>query len=420
LFWNAGSEWSLESGIWNGTMKKKGLHLVLLLWMAAWLGGCGNSADSPEPVIIIQTAAPVTVEVTRYATVAVPVEVTREVVIEVLPEPEAVAGSADNPLLLLVAPIYDPAVTALRSTTLARALQDATGLAIQPLLPATHAEAIALACAAPDRTIALLSSLEYVLAARNCPLPPVLTGLRNGLPWSAAMLLVPESAEISTLADLDGKAWGVADRRDLAAGHWFAMRLAEAGVTPASMTPFVTDTATILALAEGRSDFATASFVPPVLPGNERPWQYGDDHPELWRLSGAMPERSGIGFVTVGGYVEDGGYQVRDARANALDVRRTIFAETRILELSAPMPNDVISLGAAMPFELARTLTRELLVLGASGQCVASLCAPDFFGWEGIAPVDDPAFDPVRLLAQKSRLTADDLSDYLNSAGSAP
>lgn len=395
-------------------MKRRTLSVVLILLLGISASCQTSSPTQPEAESgVVEVTRIITAEVTRLATVQAPVEVTREVFVEItvpLPPPP---GSADSPILLLFSPLYEPTVTAARAGALADTLAAATGLTFELRLPATHAETVTLACAEPRRTVAFLSALEYALATAECPATAALAGLRNGLPWSAAMLLVPQNAGVQTLADLAGRRWGLADHRDLAAGFYFEALLAEQDVAVGSVTELTSDAAAVLALSQGRVDFVTAAFTPPLLPYNERIWRYGEDDPELWRRTGQMPARSGIGFVVVNGYVEDGGFQVRDARSTVLDVLPTIFADTRIAQLSAQIPNDAVALGAEFPLATARQIINALLTLTQTAACSASLCADDFFAWEGATAVEDPFYDAVRFIVRARDLSPEDVFDYL-------
>lgn len=158
----------------------------------------------------------------------------------------------------------------------------------------------------------------------------------------------------------------------------------------------------------------TATYLPPILPYNEQQWRFGEDDPELWRQTGEQPRRSGIGFVVVLGYVENGGYRVRDARAIALDSQPEIFAETDILRLSDQMPNDALAFSPEMSLNLSRLIGQTLEDYAVSEECNVGLCSDDFFNWEGIAPVRDDFYDSVRFVIEQLALTEADIFNYLN------
>ncbi len=380
------------------------------------------------------TDGSVTVEVTRlineqvFATVAVPVEVTREVVVEVTPTGPtldsivmplaAPIGSADNKLRLVISPLSSPQATALRGQALIDALAAETGLAWEVVAPTTHAETTAAVCSDRDRTVAILTSLEYVVANRLCDLQHGYSALRNGIPWVGSMVvtLTPESAEdrLDSLADFAGKSWGVSSTADLTNYLYFKALFQSEGVETGPVTEYGTDASTIIAGFDGNEDFVTATFIPPLLPYNERLWEYGEDDPELWYATGNAPRRSGIGYVVVYDYVERGGYHVRDARANVIDTRPTIFAYTELAMLSDQMPNDAVAFGDLLPIKLTRQIGAALEKHTASDGCDATLCSSDFFAWEGIVAVEDDFYSPVRFVIDQLSLSDEQVYDSLD------
>jgi ABC-type phosphate/phosphonate transport system substrate-binding protein len=356
------------------------------------------------------------VEITRQvvATVQVPVEVTREVFIEV-PVQAAAVGSAENPIRLVFAPIADRNTNSVRATALVEALTAQTGLQFTPVMPDTHADALNMACQAPEKTVAFLPSLSYVAAHDRCDLQIGFAGERFGLPWSASMLLVRSEREARDAADLADATWGVANASDLVSGLYFQALFKAEDVEVGRVTEYDTDSATIFGFLDDEVEFVTADFKPPLLPNAESVWQYGVDDPEIWRRTGLLPYRSGIGFVVVRDYVERGGYQVRDARSAVLDAEPFVFADTRILLLSEPIPNDAVAFGADFPLALSRSMSDALLTFIDSAECVQSLCSTDFFSWEGLALAADADYDPLRFISTTLEWDEADLLTYLDS-----
>lgn len=405
-----------------------GLFAVLLFGVGLLLAAC-QAPTSAETVVTIEVTRPVEVEVevTRqaFATVQVPVEVTRQVFIPEEATPEPLPGSAERPLRLVFAPVAESAIEIQRATAIETALEETTGLAFQVITPPDYAAFVEQACADSAETIALMPALIYPLVHDQCGLEAQYTGLRDGLPWSAAMIVVPFAGAVpASIEELDGLTWGLGNASDLFSGLYYQARFAEAGIEPGEMREYGSEAAALISLAEAvgdardddELDFVTARYVPPILPFDERPWRYGEDDPELWREVSNFPRRSGIGFVVVSGYVEDGGYRVRDARAAVLDTATRIFIDTTILDVSQPIPNGVIAFGAAMPLSLASELGAALETVGASAECAQALCAGDLFRWEGIAAVNDAAYDPVRDIITQLDLDEEAVLNYLEAA----
>lgn len=391
-------------------------------WLGLFFLGIGLSSGCQtggEAVVVERTVvieAPVTrlveAPVTRWATVQVPVEITREVFIPATVESQAL-GSAENPIRLVFAPFALPATAAARAQTLADDLATRTGLSFLPVIAETHADAIEQACAAPGATMAFLPAISFVLAHNQCDLQAWHSGVHFGVPWSGSMIVVRGGRDIRDVEDLAGKSWGVDSLTDVVNYLFFKAKFQSLGIEPGATTTFDTDASTVIALFDDQVEFATADFKPPILPYDEHPWVYGADSPEIWRRADSAPYRSGIGFVVVKDYVERGGYQVRDARAAVLDSRPLIFASTTILALSDPIPNEALAFGAEMPLALTRQLGSVMQAYTGSGTCSASVCSADFLAWEGVAPVDDAAYEPLRFIQTQLELSDADMLGYV-------
>ena len=403
---------------------RKLLLLAILSAMGFVWAGCEQTQEDrpiPTPIPILSTVEvtrQVTVEVTRYATVAIPVEVTREQLIEVTvataPRVAYRVGSAENPIHLLFSPNYSAKATAERANNLAIALQEATGLVYTIDTPATHIEAITKVCQHPDATIAFMSSLEYVLANQRCNIQPAFAGIRNGIAWTASMVVVPRTSTApKTLADLNKQSWGISGRNDLINTLYFEALFKREGIVPSEVAEYDAQTTALLALADNKVQFVTANYLPPILPRNSRLWEYGTDSPEIWSRTGSYPERSGVGFIVVGGYVDSGGYQVRDERASVFDVRTNIFLLTKILALSEPFPNDAITFSEMFPIGLANSVQQALSVYTSSEACLNSICASDSYNWEGVAPVTDASYNAIRLILEQLQWDEEKIFNYL-------
>lgn len=229
----------------------------------------------------------------------------------------------------------------------------------------------------------------------------------DGLTWQMGMLAVARGAA-GELADLAGKRWAVADTRSLPNYLYFRAQMAAAGIEPGEIVDAPEDTSALQALHDGTVDFTTADFIPPIMP-MERAWVVGETEPEEWRYLGIAPSRSPIGYVVVAGDPEYGGYRLRDARARMFDTTPDIFDVTRILAVSDPFPNETVVMGANFPLGLARQTLATLTEFAASDACGNSLCSADLFGWAGLEPVDDSAYDPIRIVKDTLELEAADL-----------
>ncbi|MCP4359318.1 MAG: PhnD/SsuA/transferrin family substrate-binding protein [Chloroflexi bacterium] len=381
-----------------------------LLGMGCWLllTACQPQVMEVEVTRVVDTSAvtdviPATpetilIEVTRL----VPQEVTRvvseEVIVEQTPSP---VGSAARPVQLLFAPTVNTAVLTQRAQSLIQALSDATGARFEIGILDDEQAVIDLLCAAPADTIAFLSGMGYARANEQCGAEVTAVGVNNtGQSWQTGMIIVRQDSGIESLADLAGKTWAVPDETSVPETRYFQALLVAEGVEPGNMTVVPGDNTAMLAVLNGDVDFASGRFIPPVMPYEETEWIYGEDDPELWRATGILPGRSAIGFIIVNGGPDYGGYMVRDARSGIYDTNRTVFQDTKILILTAPIPNQTIAFGANFPVGLARQVMVILDEFGDSETCRESLCASDVYGWSGIDLAVDADYEPYRFVLE--------------------
>ncbi len=393
-------------------MNKRNLAGLLVgLFVALFLTTCQPNVAFVEVTRLVTVDGDVVAEVT-----AVPVEVTRivnqevtrvvpeEVVVEVTKSP---LGSEERPVQLLFPPVVVgrlPSATAVittRGEPLVQALTEATGQQFAVGIPDDTQTLIDLLCAAPQDTIGFLSALDYARASQQCGVQPGLVAVRpDGLTWQAGMIVTRRDSGLNAIEDLAGRSWGVVDTASVPEYLAIQAQLVEAGVEPGDIVEFVTTSSLMLALYNGEVDYVTAAYIPPILPYDERPWQYGEDPPEIWRRLGLSPTRSPIGYVIVFGEVEFGGYRLRDDRASIFDIVPGIYDETQILALSPQIPNGTVVFGADFSLGLARQVTAVLPQFAASDACVNSICSTDFYGWAGLEPVTEDVYAPLSPLLE--------------------
>ncbi|MFQ5421721.1 MAG: PhnD/SsuA/transferrin family substrate-binding protein, partial [Anaerolineae bacterium] len=373
---------------------------VLEVEVTRLVDGSGTEAAVAAPAVL-------EVEVTRL----VPLEVTRvvpeEVVVEVTKSP---LGSTERPIQLLFPPTVNTAVISNRTPALADFLAEATGRHYAVGILDSEQTVIEVMCTAPVESIGFLSATGYVAAHELCGVTPAVVGVnRSGLDWQAGMIVVRRDSGISSPADLDGLRWAVPDSMSIPNFLYFQALLAESGVEPGEIVQVPGDNTAMLAVLNGEADFASGSFVSPILPFTEREWEYGEDDPELWRRLGIAPTRSGQGFVIVNGRPDQGGYRVRDARSGIFDIEPTVFNETRIIALSAQIPNDTIAFGPDFPVGLSRQLVPLFSQFAAGEACAESICSADFYNWQGLNLIDDALYDSLRFTFETLDMSGSEL-----------
>lgn len=351
-----------------------------------------TASEPATPQIVVQ-------EVTRV--------VPQEVTVEVTKSP---LGSPERPVQLLFPPVVDTAVISERAAALADALSTATGSAFTVGILDSEQAVTDLMCAAPVDTIGFISPAGYALGHERCGVQiSNVAEHADGLTWQTGMIVTRRDSGLNAIEDLAGKRWAVPDTSSLSNFVYFQALLAAAGVEPGEIIEVPGDSAAMLAVFNGDADFATATYTPPIMPFEDREWQYGEDSPEIWRQTGVSPTRSPIGYVIVITDPEDGGYRLRDARARIFDVEPGIYDQTQIVALSGQIPNETVAFGRDFPLGLARAVTPLLETFALSETCGVSLCASDFYGWTGLPPAADSAYEPLRFVRETLDLSAEDV-----------
>lgn len=391
-------------------MFSKRLYLLSAAFLILLVALSACQAE-PEQIEVVVTRV---VEQIQEREVEVPVEVTvvvEEVVTEVVTEEvmveEAPLGSEERPIKVLFVPSVEVENIISGGDIMANALNEATGLNFEVIVPTSYAATIEEMCASPDDTIGFIPAQGYVLANERCGVTVGASAVRFGLAWYAAQIVVPTDSDIESVEDLAGKTWGIPDFGSTSGYLFPSAMFMEAGVEPGDIVETGGHPQSMLAVNNGEVDFATAFFSPPLLPFYERQWQYGIDDPEIWREAGVSPVRTEEGRTFVNGDPADGGYRVLDARASATDTAPDIFDNTRILLLTDQIPNDSLSFGAEFPLNTANQIISALeeWVSEDNPDCLASICSDEFYNWTGLEPTSDSFYDPIRFLMSTLGIT---------------
>ncbi|HSH05668.1 MAG TPA: PhnD/SsuA/transferrin family substrate-binding protein [Anaerolineae bacterium] len=379
---------------------------MMVLSLVACQGDGGTVEVTREVEVTRLVTAPVTPEY-------IPVEVVQEVIVEVTrvvgdeaDEEMAAVGGEERPLQFWSAPSSGLEIET-KSDLVAEALKDVTGYEVEVMVPESDEGVLAAMCDEPQRAVGILPAAVYAFSEQLCSNYPVMTVKRYEQAWQIGMILVPMGSDYTSVADLDGKVWGVPERDNLATYYYFKALWKSLGIEPAEEVILGDDSSAVLAVLNGEVDFATATYIPPILPYFERDWVLGVDTPEMWRGyagGGYTPQRSPIGYVLLAGEPRHGGFRIRDARARVFDIAPTIFAETRILELGEPIPNDIIVWGGGLSLEVATTLSASLTAYAQDEACAPLLCSRDFYDWQGLTAVTTEDFAALRFIEEQGVL----------------
>ncbi len=299
-------------------------------------------------------------------------------------------GSEANPIEVYFVPSVEASVITTGGQVMADALKEATGLNFKVSVPTSYGATVEAMCAAPDKTIGFIPAVAYIIGSDRCGVQVGFAAVRFG--WSVywAEYIVPRDSDIYTFGDLAGKTWGYGSVESTSGYVVPFTEMKNAGIEPGAAKETGGHNQTVLAVYNGEVDFGTTFFSPPLMPEGHAAWQIGD-LPEPWDL---LSEKS---FVSEDGkklFVGD--TRVMDARANVRDTAPDVVDKVRILRISQPIPNDTVSFGPDFPADLRDTIVKALIDFSKTDAWATSIGSSDFYGWTGITPTDDAAYDVVR------------------------
>ena len=311
-------------------------------------------------------------------------------------------GSESNPIQVFFVPSVEAQMIVEGGDVMAAALKEATGLNFEVFVPTSYAATIEAMCAAPDSSMGFIPAAGYVLAHDRCGVEVGAAAVRFGWPFYWAEYIVRRDSDIFDLGDLNGKTWGYGDPGSTSGYIVPSVEMQSRDIVPGDTVETGGHNQTVLAVYNGEVDFGTTFFSPPTMPEGHAAWQEGD-LPEPYDLS---IDQSYIGED---GRLYVGDIRIQDARSSVRDTAPDIVDQVKVLAISAPIPNDTLSFGPDFPEELRTQIIDALVAFTASDACAQSICSPDFYEWTGIAPIDDSAFNSVRLQFQILGLTEQDV-----------
>ncbi len=364
-------------------MRTKPLFLVmsLLLVLALTLGACATPAEAPTEAPAPPTEAP-------------PPPPTEE------PMPEI--GTPDHPIKVLFVPSVDANMIVSGGEVMADALNEATGLTFEVVVPTSYAATIEEMCASPDDTIGFIPAFGYVLANDLCGVDVSQRAVRRGWGVYWTMFVVGRDSDIQELADLEGKKWAYPDAGSTSGYLVPKVMLDEAGITTGETLEAGGHPQSVRAVYTGEADFGTAFYSPYAIPEGGTPWARGMD-PEV------PVDVSTCALNDDKSQLLCEGYRVLDARANIREEFPDVAQKVRILSLSPDIPNDTMSFGPEFPAEMRAEIEAALAAFSQTEAWDMSIGSEDFYGWSGIEPATDADYDFVRLMVANAGVTVESL-----------
>jgi phosphonate transport system substrate-binding protein len=350
------------------------MSVVLALVLAA----CGGDAstDSTVAAETTTTAADVTTTVAETTTTT---------------EAMATVGTPENPIKVLFVPSAEAAIIVTGGELMAEALNEATGLTYEVIVPTDYSATIEEMCASPENTMGFIPGAAYVEASALCGVDVSFKAVRFGWGVYWAQILVPRDSDFTTIEDLEGKSWAFPDGGSTSGFRVPSLMFSEAGVTPGEQVETGGHTQAALAVYNGEVDFATTFFSPPLLPDGN--WDE-TMAPELADdiIATCGPNEDGDKLVCG----TDGEYRILDARASARTDAPDIMQKVRILAISPGIPNDTLSFGPEFPADVRAQIEAALVAFAGTDAWNESIGNQDFYGWTGIEPATDAEYDGLR------------------------
>src|SRR5688572_24116997 len=375
---------------------KRSLNLLLAVMTVLVLvvSACAPATEAPtEPA----TEVPVTEAPTELPVTEAPTEVPTEA-------PTTDIGTPEHPIKVLFVPSVDANMIVTGGEVMAQALNEATGLTFEVVVPTSYAATVEEMCASPSDTMAFIPGLGYAIASQLCGVDVAFKAIRFGYPVYWAEYIVARDSEFQTLEDLEGATWGYGDQGSTSGFMVPAVELAAAGVTPGDQVQTGGHNQTVTAVYNGEVDFGTVFYSVPLNPDGEPIFTYEQyQNGEITELSQyEVPEET----IPNCAPSDDGeqllcdGYRVLDARANVRTEAPDVMQKVRILAVSNAIPNDTLSFGPEFPAELRTQIEEALLTFAETDAWDESIGNPDFYGWSGIAPATDAEYDVVRAMVE--------------------
>jgi phosphonate transport system substrate-binding protein len=377
-------------------MNKRFVFVLLTLVVAAsmLLSACGPAATEAP----VATEAPAT-----EAPTPVPPTATEA--------PPAV-GSPEHPIKVLFVPSVDANIIVTGGEVMAAALNEATGLTFEVVVPTSYAATIEEMCASPADTMAFIPGLGYAIASQLCGVDVAFKAIRFGYPVYWAEYIVARDSEFQTLADLEGATWGYGDQGSTSGYMVPAVEFAAAGITPGEQKQTGGHNQTVTAVYNGEVDFGTVFYSVPLSPEGKSIFTYEDyeagkittleqyEIPEE-AIANCAPDAEGKKLLC-------DGYRILDARANIRTEAPDVVQKVRILAVSAAIPNDTMSFGPEFPADVRAQIEEALVAFAETEAWSESIGNNDFYGWTGIAPATDAEYDMVRAMVEATGYTIEE------------
>jgi phosphonate transport system substrate-binding protein len=387
---------------------KKSLYLFLAVMaiMVLLVSACAPAA-TPAATEPPATAAPTEVPATEAPTEAPATEAPMPSV-----EPSTEIGSPEHPIKVLFVPSVDANVITTGGEMMAKALNEATGLNFEVVVPTSYAATIEEMCASPSDTMAFIPGLGYAIANQLCGVDVAFKAVRFGYPVYWSMFIIPRDSDIQTLEDLNGKKWGYGDVGSTSGYMVPLVMMQSMGIQPGEEVQTGGHPQTVTAVYNGEVDFGTVFYSVPLNPEGNPAFTYqdfldGKVTDDMYEVPADVIESCAPNAE--GNQLLCDGWRILDARANVRTELPDVIQKVRILAVSPSIPNDTLSFGPEFPAEVRSQIEQALVDFSKTEAWANSIGSSDFYGWSGIDPATDDEYDIIRKMVEATGQTLEDL-----------
>ncbi|HET6821532.1 MAG TPA: phosphate/phosphite/phosphonate ABC transporter substrate-binding protein, partial [Anaerolineales bacterium] len=246
---------------------KKSLHLFLAVMaiLVLVVSACApvTAAPTEPPTTEEPTEAPATEEPTEAPATEPATEAPTG---EATEAPTTDIGTPEHPIKVLFVPSVEANQITTGGEVMAQALNEATGLTFEVVVPTSYAATVEEMCASPSDTMAFIPGLGYAIASQLCGVDVAFKAIRFGYPVYWTEYIVARDSEFQTLEDLEGATWGYGDQGSTSGYMVPAVELAAAGVTPGDQVQTGGHNQTVTAVYNGEVDVGTVFYSVPLNP----------------------------------------------------------------------------------------------------------------------------------------------------------
>lgn len=274
---------------------------------------------------------------------------------------EAELGTEDNPLIWVLVPSQDTEAVLTGAEDIAAKIEEETGLIVEPLVTTDFSAAVEAMCNG-EAHIGALNTFNYVLANEKGCAEVALASVRYGSTFYTGQVITHKDSGISEIADLAGKTFCRPD--------------------PTSTSGWVIPSITMQA-------------------------------------NGIDPENDLADIVDAGGHDAvvvsvyngdcDAGSTFVDARSNIEEEYADVKDVVVVIQESAPIPNDTISIHPDVAEEDFTALVDVFLGLAGTDEGLEILAS--VYSWSGMEVVEDSFYDGFRQTLEAAGIDIESLAE---------